>query len=171
MATKFVSYGRGRDLDGDGKIGDGLNDGVGPTGHFPRHGAELPSRKPVDGLQSGLIQTVVDNMALGRALKAGLTIPGVGKNLVDPKRIPGSEVNAALAEANLNVEREWGLFFVLLAAIVGAGLSAILIIRDQRDAKRAAVMALTVMRSPGRNTSRRPSANVSPAMSISPFTT
>ena len=87
VATKFVSYGRGRDLDGDGKIGDGLNDGVGPTGHFPRHGAELPSRKPVDGLQSGLIQTVVDNMALGRALKAGLTIPGVGKNLVDPKRI------------------------------------------------------------------------------------
>src|SRR5438132_1042583 len=87
VATKFVSYGRGRDLDGDGKIGDGLNDGVGPTGHFPRHGAELPSRKPVDGLQSGLIQTVVDNMALGRSLKAGLTIPGVGKNLVDPKRI------------------------------------------------------------------------------------
>jgi hypothetical protein len=87
VATKFLSYGRGRDLDGDGKIGDGLNDGVGPTGHFPRHGAELPSRKPVDGLQSGLIQTVVDNMALGRALKAGLTIPGVGKNLVDPKRI------------------------------------------------------------------------------------
>src|SRR5204863_3289840 len=45
VATKFVSYGRGRDLDGDGKIGDGLNDGVGPTGHVPRHGAELPSRK------------------------------------------------------------------------------------------------------------------------------
>src|SRR4029077_4356682 len=32
--TTFLSYGRGRDLDGDGLIGSGLNDGVGPTGHF-----------------------------------------------------------------------------------------------------------------------------------------
>jgi hypothetical protein len=47
----------------------------------------LPSRKPIDGLQSGLVQTVVDNMALGRGLKAGLDIPGVGTNLVDPARI------------------------------------------------------------------------------------
>ncbi|MEA2351809.1 MAG: hypothetical protein QOJ14_223 [Thermoleophilaceae bacterium] len=86
-STTFKSYGRGRDLDGDGKIGDGLNDGVGPTGHYPKKGKELPSHKPVDGLRSGLIQTVVDNMVLGRALKAGLDIPGVGKNLVDPKRI------------------------------------------------------------------------------------
>ena len=35
----------------------------------------LPSRKPIDGLESGLVQTVVDNMALGRALVAGLDIP------------------------------------------------------------------------------------------------
>jgi hypothetical protein len=86
-ATTFLSYGRGRDLDGDGKIGTGLNDGVGPTGHFASGGNELPSRKPVDGLQSGLVQTVVDNMALGRSLKAGLDIPGIGTNLVDPNRI------------------------------------------------------------------------------------
>jgi hypothetical protein len=33
------------------------------------------------------VQTVVDNMALGRALKAGLDIPGVGNNLVDPTKI------------------------------------------------------------------------------------
>ena len=85
--TTFLSYGRGRDLDGDGKIGDGLNDGVGPTGHFQADGSELPSHKPIDGLRSGLIQTVVDNMALGRAVKAGLDIPGVGTNLVDPSRI------------------------------------------------------------------------------------
>src|SRR5947199_3587982 len=85
--TTFLSYARGRDLDGDGIIGDGLNDGVGPTGHFIDGGKkELPSHKPLDGLQSGLVQTVVDNMALGRALKAGVSIPGVGKNLVDPKR-------------------------------------------------------------------------------------
>jgi len=86
VPTTFRSYGRGRDLDGDGVIGDGLNDGVGPTGHF-QGSHELPSRKPLDGLQSGLVQTVVDNMALGRALKAGLDIPGVGKSLVNPNQI------------------------------------------------------------------------------------
>ncbi|HKP91655.1 MAG TPA: hypothetical protein VJT75_16935 [Thermoleophilaceae bacterium] len=85
--TTFRSYGRGRDLDGDGKIGDGLYDGVSPTGHYPRKGRELPSHKPIDGLRSGLIQTVVDNMALGRALRAGLDIPGVGKDVVDRSRI------------------------------------------------------------------------------------
>jgi len=85
--TTFRSYGRGRDLDGDGKIGSGLNDGVGPTGHIQRNGAVLPSRKPIDGLESGLVQTTVDNMALGRALKSGLDIPGIGSNLVDPSRI------------------------------------------------------------------------------------
>src|SRR5207248_930587 len=58
-----------------------------PGGHFQAGGSELPSRKPIDGLQSGLVQTVVDNMALGRALKAGLDIPTVGTNLVDPTKI------------------------------------------------------------------------------------
>jgi hypothetical protein len=85
--TTFLSYGRGRDLDGDGIIGDGLNDGVGPTGHFQTSGPELPSRKPIDGLESGLVQTVVDNMALGRSLVAGLDIPGIGANLVKPSQI------------------------------------------------------------------------------------
>ena len=87
VATTFLSYGRGRDLDGDGIIGDGLNDGVGPTGHFQPDGSELPSHKPLDGLESGLVQTTVDQMALGRALQAGLDIPGIGANLVDPARI------------------------------------------------------------------------------------
>jgi len=85
--TTFLSYGRGRDLDGDGLIGDGLNDGVGPTGHVQPDSSVLPSRKAIDGLQSGLVQTVADNMALGRALVAGLDIPGIGTNLVDPARI------------------------------------------------------------------------------------
>jgi hypothetical protein len=85
--TTFLSYGRGRDLDGDGMIGDGLNDGVGPTGHFQPAGSELPSRKPLDGLESGLVQTAVDNMALGRSLQAGLDIPGIGTNLVDSSKI------------------------------------------------------------------------------------
>src|SRR3954454_3040103 len=87
-STTFLHYGRGRDLEGDVTIGTGLNDGVGPTGHVPAGGAaELPSHKPIDGLQSGLVQTVVDNMVLGRALKAGLDIPTVGTNLVDGSRI------------------------------------------------------------------------------------
>src|SRR5881409_1246189 len=62
VSTTFLSYGRGRDLDGDGLIGDGLNDGVGPASHVQPDGRELPSRKATDGLASGLIQTVVDNM-------------------------------------------------------------------------------------------------------------
>lgn len=92
-STTFLSYGRGRDLDGDGSIGDGLNDGVGPTGHFQPGGGELPSRKPLDGLESGLVQTAVDNMALARAMVAGsanpggLSIPGIGSNLVKPDQI------------------------------------------------------------------------------------
>jgi hypothetical protein len=88
VPTTFLSYGRGRDLDGDGVIGNGLNDGVRPTGHTtPGSKVVLPSRKPIDGLQSGLIQTTVDNMQLARALKAGLDIPGVGSNLVDQSKI------------------------------------------------------------------------------------
>jgi hypothetical protein len=86
LPTTFLSYGRGRDLDGDGKIGDGLDDGVRPTAHVTAGGV-LPSREPLDGLRSGLEQTVVDNMVVGRALKGGLDIPGVGTNLVDPQRI------------------------------------------------------------------------------------
>jgi hypothetical protein len=88
QSTTFRSFGRGRDLDADGKIGSGLNDGVGPTGHFRTGGAgPLPSRKPLDGLRSGLVQTVVDNMVLGRALQAGVDIPGVGKDVIDRNRI------------------------------------------------------------------------------------
>ncbi|MBA2764163.1 MAG: hypothetical protein H0U42_05695 [Thermoleophilaceae bacterium] len=84
--TTFRGFGRGRDLDGDGDIGDGLDDGVGPTGHVKSEAKTLPSRKPIDGVRSGLMQTVIDNMALGRALN-GLDIPGVGRNLVDPSRL------------------------------------------------------------------------------------
>ncbi|GAC1335840.1 MAG: hypothetical protein NVSMB17_19140 [Candidatus Dormibacteria bacterium] len=87
-STTFSSYGRGRDLDGDGCIGAGLLDGVGPTDHKSAVtgncgpdqvvGSDLPSHKPIDGVQSGLVQTVVDNMALVRSIEAGMTIPGAG---------------------------------------------------------------------------------------------
>ncbi|HEV3125078.1 MAG TPA: hypothetical protein VG266_10930 [Candidatus Dormibacteraeota bacterium] len=85
--TTFSSYGRGRDLNGDGVIGDGLNDGVGPTAHHQSAGVDLPSRKPLDGLESGLIQTVVDNMALARSIQAGMDIPGVGTNVFSGKPV------------------------------------------------------------------------------------
>jgi hypothetical protein len=90
-STTFLTYGRGRDLDNDGVIGAGLNDGVGPTAHFdPTTNTWTPSHKPLDGLESGLVQTTVDQMALGRALKTGLYIPGMGEDgvqLADPSRI------------------------------------------------------------------------------------
>ncbi|HKN40912.1 MAG TPA: hypothetical protein VJ456_17585, partial [Acidimicrobiia bacterium] len=94
--TTFSGYGRGRDLDGDGRIGDGLNDGVGPTDHktVDKPGspngkvlADLPSHKAVDGLQSGLIQTVVDNMALARAIRAGVDVPGAGTDVLSHSAI------------------------------------------------------------------------------------
>ncbi|MDQ6848053.1 MAG: Ig-like domain-containing protein [Candidatus Dormibacteraeota bacterium] len=94
VSTTFKSYGRGRDLDGDGKIHNGLGpagtptyDGVGPSSHYQSGGGFLPSHKPIDGLQSGLIQTVVDNMALARSALAGMDIPGVGNNVFGGKPI------------------------------------------------------------------------------------
>ena len=87
VSTTFKSYGRGRDLDGDGVIGDGLNDGVGPTAHMQSGGGFLPSHKPIDGLSSGLVQTVVDNMALARSVQTGMDIPGVGTNLFSGRPI------------------------------------------------------------------------------------
>jgi hypothetical protein len=87
VTTTFPTYGRGRDLDGDGRIGDGLNDGVGPTDHKTVDAgghvvSDLPSRKTIDGLRSGLIQTVVDNMALVRMVEAGVDVPGVGTGVL-----------------------------------------------------------------------------------------
>ena len=82
IPTTFLGYGRGRDLNGDGIIGDGLDDGVRPTDHKQMNGTFLPSRRPLDGLRSGLTQTVVDNMALERSIEAGVDIPGVGNDLL-----------------------------------------------------------------------------------------
>lgn len=85
-ATTLSTYGRGRDLNGDGVIADGLNDGVGPTAHH-MVGGDLPSHKPIDGLESGLVQTTVDDMALARSVQAGMDIPGVGTDLFHGKPI------------------------------------------------------------------------------------
>ena len=73
----FLSYGRGRDLDGDGTIGDA--EGSQPTKLVTLSGGEVVSEQPspnaVHGLRGALIQTVVDNMALVRAVQAGITVP------------------------------------------------------------------------------------------------
>ena len=81
--TTFLGYGQGRDLDGDGVIGDGLKDGVGPTDHkvLDKSGkiVDLPSHQATDGLRSGLIQTVANNMALVRMIEnGGVNVPGLG---------------------------------------------------------------------------------------------
>lgn len=94
--TTFLTYGRGRDLDGDGCIADGLLDGVGPTPHRVRSGgtcanptfsSQLPSHKTVDGLQSGLMQTAIDNMTLQRAMASGVDIPTVGNDVLSHTNI------------------------------------------------------------------------------------
>ncbi|MGI8537066.1 MAG: Ig-like domain-containing protein, partial [Mycobacteriales bacterium] len=72
--TTFLSYGRGRDLDGDGAIGD--QEGSQPTQRIGPTGEQEPSPNALHGLRGGLIQTVVDNMALVRAVRAGITVPG-----------------------------------------------------------------------------------------------
>jgi len=74
----FLSYGRGKDLDGDGKIGEA--EGSQPTKTVTLDGAgkvvtEEPSANQLHGLRGGLIQTTVDNMALVRAVENGVSVP------------------------------------------------------------------------------------------------
>lgn len=78
--TTFLSYGRGRDMDGDGKIGD--SEGVQPSDHKTVVGGKVvrddPSPYALVGLRDGLIQTTVDNMALIRSVEHGITVPSCG---------------------------------------------------------------------------------------------
>jgi hypothetical protein len=74
----FLAYGRGRDLDGDGTIGNA--EGSQPTkrvtlGADGKVVREEPNPKSLHGLRGGLIQTTVDNMALVRAVEAGIEVP------------------------------------------------------------------------------------------------
>jgi len=86
--TTFSSYGRGKDLDGDGKITEA--EGSQPTKHVTldsngKISSETPSPNAVHGLRGGLIQTTVDNMALVRAVEAGIKVPSCpGGNLSVP---------------------------------------------------------------------------------------
>ncbi|GAC1441669.1 MAG: hypothetical protein NVSMB55_10060 [Mycobacteriales bacterium] len=88
--VKGSGFGRGHDLDGDGGIDN--SEGVGPSytilknadGSVARdaNGATIPdqpSPQALVGLRDGLIQTVIDNMALIRALEKGVDVDGDGK--------------------------------------------------------------------------------------------
>ena len=80
--TSFLGYGQGRDLDGDGDIL--ASEGVSPTDHKTvdstgRVTSDLPSHFATVGLRDGLIQTVVNDMALVRLLERGVDVLGDGK--------------------------------------------------------------------------------------------
>ncbi|GAC1611163.1 MAG: hypothetical protein NVS3B26_22220 [Mycobacteriales bacterium] len=88
--TKGSGFGRGHDLDGDGGIDS--SEGVGPSYTVLKNadasvardanGATIPdqpSPQALVGLRDGLIQTVIDNMALVRALEKGVDVDGDGK--------------------------------------------------------------------------------------------
>jgi len=107
----FLSYGRGKDLDGDGKITEA--EGSQPTKHVTldsngKISSETPSRNAVHGLRGGLIQTTVDNMALVRAVEAGIKVPSCpGGNLSVPPAVPPA-TDAPLAKTDV---KYYGLSF------------------------------------------------------------
>ncbi len=91
--TTVSAYGRGKDLDLDGRIS--ASEGAGPTYTTTKqpdgsYKPTTPSRKAIVGLRDGLIQTVVDNMALVRTIEAGIDIDGDGTSdlSADPVKAP-----------------------------------------------------------------------------------
>src|SRR5207244_11471456 len=90
VQTTFRSYGRGRDLDGDGRITD--HEGVMPTDRKVfRRGkrvADVPSPDALVGMRDGLIQTTADVMALVRAIERGVSVPtDLGSVQLSAKRV------------------------------------------------------------------------------------
>jgi hypothetical protein len=77
VQTTFLSYGRGRDLDGDGTITN--DEGVQPSDRKVFKGKKLvsdtPNRNALIGLRDGLIQTTTDVIALVRVIEAGASVP------------------------------------------------------------------------------------------------
>ena len=81
LTTTFLGYGQGADLDGNGVID--ASEGVGPTDHktYDANGnlvSDTPSHYATAGLRDGLIQTVVNNMAMVRMIEGGVDLLGDG---------------------------------------------------------------------------------------------
>jgi hypothetical protein len=79
LSTTFSGFGQGADLDGDGDIT--ASEGVGPTDHktLDANGnvvSDTPSRYATAGLRDGLIQTVVNVMAMVRMIERGVDLLG-----------------------------------------------------------------------------------------------
>jgi len=83
--TTFLSYGRGHDLNQDGKIDS--TEGVQPT-----NVGTTPSPQAIIANSDGLIQTAADNMALVRSIETGIDVPSCGGATVPLKRGKGSGV-------------------------------------------------------------------------------
>lgn len=80
-AATFLSYGRGLDLTGDGSIEAAEGSQPATAVVSDAGGGDTttePSPNQVHGLRGGLVQTVVDNMALIRSVESGLTVPECG---------------------------------------------------------------------------------------------
>jgi hypothetical protein len=107
----FLSYGRGKDLTGDGEIeaAEGSQPAI-AVDRDPVPGDEgtdgevtgEPSPNQIHGLRGGLLQTVVDNMALVRAVEAGMSVPNCPLGAGSP---------AGSAPLSQDVTRYYGLSF------------------------------------------------------------
>jgi hypothetical protein len=76
--TRFLSYGRGKDLTGDGVIeaAEGSQPAIAVSNDAGTGTVETtPSPNQVHGLRGGLQQTVIDNIALVRSVEAGMDVP------------------------------------------------------------------------------------------------
>ena len=108
--TRFLSYGRGKDLTGDGRIE--AAEGSQPAIAVSNDGGEgtvTPSPNQVHGLRGGLMQTVVDNMALVRAVEGGMDVPSCpAADLPGPGNPSAPDGVAPLSR---DVTRYYGLSF------------------------------------------------------------
>jgi hypothetical protein len=107
----FLSYGRGKDLTGEGKIG--AAEGSQPatsvsTDSGEGEVTEEPSPNQIHSLRGGLLQTVVDNMALVRSVEAGMAVPSCPAGDLPG---PGNAAPDGVASLSNDVTRYYGLSF------------------------------------------------------------
>jgi hypothetical protein len=80
-STTGIAYGRGKDFDGDGKIGASEGSTPSPRIRFNADGSFAgvdPSPKTAASLRDSLTQTAIDEMALVRVLEKGVDVDGDG---------------------------------------------------------------------------------------------